>query len=125
MAPGETTPLIASVPVGSPPPRYRHGVFRRFCTIALTSVLVYIFLSFIVLLIIDDHGGFPDDGWPLSRSTGPLSHHELRALLLKTPSAEAAEEWSRYYTAGDHVAGRNHSQVRLGPTASRAGANGR
>ncbi|MBE3044658.1 hypothetical protein IMZ48_19275, partial [Candidatus Bathyarchaeota archaeon] len=93
------------------------------------SVLVYIFLSFIVLLIIDvpgHHGGFLNDGWPLSRSTGPLSHHELRALLLKTPSAEAAEEWSRYYTAGDHVAGRNHSQVtRFGPTASRAGANGR
>lgn len=112
MAPGETTPLISTIRVGSPPPRYRHGVLRRFCTIALTSTLVYIFISFIVLLIIDvpEHNG-AGDGWPLSRSSDPVSHHQLRELLLRTPSAESAEEWSRYYTSGDHVAGRNYSQV--------------
>ena len=111
MSPSETTPLISTVRVGSPPPRYRHGVFRRFCTIALTSILIYVFLTFVVLLFIDVPEHHAHDPWPL-RSSVPLSHHELRELLLRTPSAESAEEWSRYYTSGDHLAGRNHSQVR-------------
>lgn len=112
MPPGETTPLITTVRVGNPRPRYRHGVLRRFCTIALTSTLVYIFVSYIILLIVDvpEHHGHRD-GWPLSRSPDSLPHHQLRELLLKTPSSDGAEEWSRYYTSGDHVAGRNYSQV--------------
>lgn len=112
MTPSETTPLISTVQVGSRPPRYRHGILRRFCTIALTSTLVYIFISFIIVLFIDvpEHHGHRD-GWPRSRPSDPVSHHQLRELLLRTPSTESAEEWSRYYTSGDHVAGRNYSQV--------------
>lgn len=116
MPPGENTPLISTVRVGNPPPRYPHNVFRRFCSIALTSLVVYTFISFLVLLIIDGPGhrhghGFFDDVWPLGWSSSPVSHHELKKLLLDAPSAESAEEWSRYYTSGNHVAGKNLSQV--------------
>ncbi len=31
--------------------------------------------------------------------------------MLATPKEEKAEEWSRYYTAGPHLAGKNYSQV--------------
>ncbi|SPO07642.1 related to glutamate carboxypeptidase II [Cephalotrichum gorgonifer] len=118
-APGENTPLISTVRVGNPPRRYHHNVLRRFCTIALTSILTYSFLSFVILLIIDETGhhhgrhghGFFNDVWTEGRPSKSLSHDELRELLLSAPSAEGAEEWSRYYTAGDHVAGRNYSQA--------------
>lgn len=31
--------------------------------------------------------------------------------MLKTPEEKKAEEWSRYYTSGPHLAGKNYSQV--------------
>jgi len=37
----------------------------------------------------------------------------LRQILLDTPSSERAEEWSRYYTCGPHLAGKNLSQAVL------------
>ncbi|KAK3996452.1 PA domain-containing protein [Cladorrhinum sp. PSN332] len=40
-----------------------------------------------------------------------LSHDQLRQILLDTPSSQRAEEWSRYYTAGPHLAGKNLSQA--------------
>ncbi|KAK4162543.1 hypothetical protein QBC43DRAFT_77503 [Cladorrhinum sp. PSN259] len=40
-----------------------------------------------------------------------LSHDQLRQILLDTPSSQKAEEWSRYYTAGPHLAGKNLSQA--------------
>jgi N-acetylated-alpha-linked acidic dipeptidase len=41
----------------------------------------------------------------------PLSFEELQAILISTPNGKKAEEWSRYYTAGPHLAGKNYSQV--------------
>jgi len=40
-----------------------------------------------------------------------VTYEQLRQLLLDTPSSGKAEEWSRYYTAGPHLAGKNYSQA--------------
>jgi N-acetylated-alpha-linked acidic dipeptidase len=40
-----------------------------------------------------------------------LDFQGLQATLLETPNAEKAEEWSRYYTSGPHLAGKNFSQA--------------
>ena len=50
----------------------------------------------------------PHDAWPQGFG---LSFDELQQLLLETPSAEKAREWSAYYTAGPHLAGKNLSQA--------------
>jgi N-acetylated-alpha-linked acidic dipeptidase len=46
--------------------------------------------------------------WP---SGNGLDYEELQTLLLGTPSAARAREWSKYYTAGPHLAGKNLSQA--------------
>lgn len=48
--------------------------------------------------------------WPLS-SEERLSFKELQEILLKTPREDKAREWSQYYTAGPHLAGKNLSQA--------------
>jgi len=40
-----------------------------------------------------------------------ITFEELQTILLETPKEEKAQEWSRYYTAGPHLAGKNYSQV--------------
>jgi len=50
----------------------------------------------------------PHPSWPQGDG---LSYSELKDILLKTPSAEKAREWSKYYTAGPHLAGKNLSQA--------------
>jgi N-acetylated-alpha-linked acidic dipeptidase len=40
-----------------------------------------------------------------------LSYASLKELLLETPDARKAREWSQYYTAGPHLAGKNLSQA--------------
>jgi N-acetylated-alpha-linked acidic dipeptidase len=40
-----------------------------------------------------------------------LSYASLKKLLLHTPDAEKAREWSKYYTAGPHLCGKNQSQA--------------
>jgi N-acetylated-alpha-linked acidic dipeptidase len=40
-----------------------------------------------------------------------MVYEDLQSLLLKTPSEDKAKEWSQYYTAGPHLAGRNLSQA--------------
>jgi len=115
----EQTPLIRTVYVG--PPRRRApqgGVCRRFCTIAISSILIFTFASFIVGLFVQ----FPDDWewhWPhhrhghgrYLRRPETITHEQLQLILHDTPSSQLAEEWSWYYTAGPHLAGQNYSQV--------------
>jgi len=36
---------------------------------------------------------------------------ELQEILLSTPKEEKAQEWSKYYTSGPHLAGKNFSQA--------------
>ncbi len=114
----ERTPLIQRVDVRPHRDRYPHHRLRFVCTtilaaIVLTGGVVAVFLfSF----------GTPDktpalswfstsripSGW--AHKTG-LDFEELQTLLLGTPDPERAREWSRYYTSGTHLAGRNFSQA--------------
>ena len=40
-----------------------------------------------------------------------ITYAELQTILLETPKQDKAAEWSRYYTAGPHLAGKNYSQA--------------
>jgi N-acetylated-alpha-linked acidic dipeptidase len=51
---------------------------------------------------------FPYPSWPNSPG---LTYEQLQAVLQSTPSAAKAREWSSYYTAGPHLAGKNLSQA--------------
>ncbi|KAL6904632.1 hypothetical protein GGI43DRAFT_397708 [Trichoderma evansii] len=112
----ESTPLIQTVRVGAPRRRYPHNTARRFCTIACASVLLCGFATFLL------HALYIWPSWQDHRHRHPhhghhghkgkrLSHEALQKILLDTPSSEKAEEWSRYYTAGAHLAGKNYSQA--------------
>ncbi|KAK0632996.1 hypothetical protein B0T14DRAFT_50323 [Immersiella caudata] len=48
--------------------------------------------------------------WPGCRHR-TVTYQQLRQILLETPSSEKVEEWSRYYTSGPHLAGKNYSQA--------------
>jgi N-acetylated-alpha-linked acidic dipeptidase len=50
----------------------------------------------------------PHAAWPESEG---ISYEELKKTLLDTPDGEKAREWSQYYTAGPHLAGKNLSQA--------------
>jgi len=50
----------------------------------------------------------PHPGWPASDG---LSLEDLKKILDDVPDAGKAREWSRYYTAGPHLAGKNLSQA--------------
>jgi N-acetylated-alpha-linked acidic dipeptidase len=50
----------------------------------------------------------PHDAWPESYG---LPYDQLQQILLNVPSAAKAREWSNYYTAGPHLAGKNLSQA--------------
>ncbi|KAJ0352017.1 hypothetical protein COL154_003819 [Colletotrichum chrysophilum] len=112
----ERTPLITNVYVGAPRPRYQNHVLRRFCTIALSSILIFWSVFFVVALFVDDpprHHHHHHHGWSLTNSfnRAPITHEEVQKILFEVPSSEKAEEWSRYYTAGPHLAGQNYSQA--------------
>lgn len=111
----ERTPLLVRIPVAERPPRYPHAVLRRFCTVALASILIWFFIAVAVSMAY-----FPADGsqrdpgddrkWP-GYHKSKLSYEQLQRILLEVPSSQHAEEWSRYYTAGPHLAGKNYSQA--------------
>ena len=111
----ERTPLLSTERVASPRPRYPHAVVRRFCTVALASTLIWFFIAVAVSLTIfpnghshhDPHGGWT---WP-GCGRRKVSHEHLQRILLNIPSRQKAEEWSRYYTSGPHLAGKNYSQA--------------
>ncbi|KAI0203508.1 hypothetical protein F4808DRAFT_22062 [Astrocystis sublimbata] len=103
----EHTPLITTVAVGAPRPRYPHSTLRRFCSIALGSSLVVLLFTFLLTDFSTPPHGHPHPG-PGGKH---VSYEKLQALLLDTPSAEKASEWSNYYTSGPHLAGQNLSQA--------------
>ncbi|KAI0021133.1 hypothetical protein F4780DRAFT_301294 [Xylariomycetidae sp. FL0641] len=105
----EHTPLITTVTVAPPRQRYPHHTLRRFCSIALTSSLIALLVTFLVSVVYA-----PEDTTPHRRPAHGdkgITYKELQGLLLDTPSAEKASEWSKYYTAGPHLAGKNLSQA--------------
>ncbi|KAK3330180.1 hypothetical protein B0H66DRAFT_597726 [Apodospora peruviana] len=107
--PTEQTPLITTVRVSSHRHRYSHNVVRRFCTIALSSILIWFSLAFIILAFFSTIQ-IPHHAWP-GHHRRKVSYEQLRQVLLDTPSSKEAEEWSRYYTSGPHLAGKNESQA--------------
>lgn len=123
MPANEQTPLITTVVVGQQRPRYTHSTLRRFCTISLTAVLVVILILFIIPVrwtpwnSEDDpsspnslswSSALPHETWPHSQG---IEYEDLEKILLQTPQAEKIREWSKYYTAGSHLAGKNLSQA--------------
>ncbi|KAI1186982.1 hypothetical protein F5B17DRAFT_401513 [Nemania serpens] len=110
----ERTPLITTVVVGTPRQRYPHHNLRRLCTIALSSSLVALMITFLVVVVYappySHTRPWPQHPWP-HHGRNNLTYEKLQALLLETPSAEKASEWSKYYTSGAHLAGQNLSQA--------------
>lgn len=115
MASNEQTPLLTIVRIAPPRQRYRHSTLRRFCTIALGTTLIVIVVLFLlpVQWLPRDASkpppsGRPHKSWPDSNG---ITYKELQHVLLHTPEEEKAREWSNYYTAGPHLAGKNLSQA--------------
>ena len=120
MAPGEQTPLLQTVRIAPPRQRYTHSAIRRVCTIALAiSTIVVIVLFLLPREWLPGHGGhgrtillwpssYPQKAWPQNDG---ISYTELQDILLQTPREEKVREWSQYYTAGPHLAGKNFSQA--------------
>lgn len=118
--PDERTPLLAVVHVRPQIPRYQHSTLRRFCTIALSSILFLVLLCFLlpVAFLPNIHDGdssylpwansLPHKAWPLNDG---MEYGELQRLLQETPNESEARKWSKYYTAGPHLAGKNLSQA--------------
>ncbi|MCJ1415434.1 hypothetical protein MMC32_001766 [Xylographa parallela] len=123
----ERTALIQVVRIGPPRQRYTHSTLRRFCTIALGTTLTLLLILFLLPAAWLPRGHhhshnespwFPGSGpgisshphseWP--QSTG-LAYKELLEILLQTPNKSKARQWSEYYTAGPHLAGKNLSQA--------------
>ena len=125
MAHNEQTPLLQVVRVAPARQRYPYGTLRRFCTIALSTTLIAIVILFLLPNAWFPHrshsGGsdqpswyfpwskpYPHGEWP--RSSG-LEYKQLQDILLETPNEDKVREWSEYYTAGPHLAGKNLSQA--------------
>ena len=117
----EHTPLIQTVVIARPRDRYSHSTLRRFCTISLISTLLVIVILFLLpsglLPGLEDHrnhlpfwplSGWLPSSWPESEG---VSFENLQRILLETPDGVKTEEWSKYYTAGPHLAGKNISQA--------------
>lgn len=136
MADTERTPLLTVVRVEPPRQRYPHSKVRRFCTFLLSAVLlVAIVIFLLVLFVIPDcedlrrrnhnsklclskHPFFRNDAHEdqAYSSTKPyadegLTYEELIDILAETPDEKKVREWSAYYTAGPHLAGKNLSQA--------------
>lgn len=119
MAPSESTPLLV-VPVAPQRQRYPHRLLRRLCSVTLGAVLVVALILFLIPSSRSSQDGdpaaippwaagkLPHKSWPHSQG---LSYKHLQEIIHDTPSADRAREWSRYYTSGPHVAGKNLSQA--------------
>lgn len=115
----ESTPLLV-VRVAPQRHRYPHSKLRRACTFILGAILIVAVIAFLLPFAIlpREHGSFwsylpwsspfPNKSWPHSNG---LKYDDLQHILQTTPSEDKAEEWSRYYTSGPHLAGKNFSQA--------------
>lgn len=119
----ERTPLIQHVDVRPHRDRYPHHRLRFVCTTILSAIIL---IGGLVAVLLFSFGAFDDQesapssklslssasqipqGW-LGKTS--LEYEELQSILLNTPDAEQAREWSKYYTSGPHLAGKNLSQA--------------
>jgi N-acetylated-alpha-linked acidic dipeptidase len=106
----ERTPLITTIHIAPPRQRYRNRTVRRFCTIAFCSTLIAGTFFFLLPLVFLPKHLHPHPKPPHHKKPS-LSFEELSTILLETPKEEKAQEWSKYYTSGPHLAGKNYSQV--------------
>jgi N-acetylated-alpha-linked acidic dipeptidase len=120
----EQTPLLQHVHVRPHRDRYPHHRLRLVCTTLLSSLVLIGGLAAVLLFSFGplDQGDASApataqslfsaaqraDGW--LRKT-PEGYEALQSILLNTPDAAQAREWSRYYTSGPHLAGKNLSQA--------------
>lgn len=104
----ERTPLITTIRVAPPRQRYTHSIVRRFCTVALGSSLIALVVVFLLPVAFLPHHSHRRPHHPHDSA---ITYSELQTILLETPKEEKAQEWSKYYTAGPHLAGKNYSQV--------------
>jgi N-acetylated-alpha-linked acidic dipeptidase len=133
----ETTPLIAVVHVApAQPPRrrnYNHSGVRRFCSCCLgLLLLVSITAALLVLFLVPDcdrnhqrhrricipkhplyrdHNRHSSNGLSTFQADPSLDYAHLIDVLLQTPNETKVKEWSKYYTSGPHLAGKNLSQA--------------
>lgn len=110
MSSNEQTPLITTVYVRPARPRYRHNIVRRFCTVALGSSFIFLVVLFLTPVAFLSHSR-PHKHHPPKHGVNAVSFKELQQILLDTPESSKAAEWSRYYTSGPHLAGKNLSQA--------------
>src|SRR5277367_2547442 len=110
MASNERTPLITTVRVAPPRQRYQHSTIRRFFSVAFGSTVIFIILFAIIPTLFIPDGRHHPSHEPF-REANPITYEELQEILLTTPKEEKAAEWSKYYTAGPHLAGKNLSQA--------------
>ena len=116
----ERTPLLQTVVIAPRRQRYTHSTIRRFSTICLASTLVVIVILFLLpsewlpggkegmSAYLPGKSFYPHPSWPQSEG---LLYQELQEVLQTTPQEDKAREWSQYYTAGPHLAGKNLSQA--------------
>ena len=116
----ERTPLVQTVRISAPRQRYPHSTLRRFCTLALSSTLVIVVICFLLPFgsLPRHHGSvssylpwaqpYPSRAWPESEG---ITYRDLQDILATTPKENKAREWSKYYTSGPHLAGKNLSQA--------------
>jgi len=108
----EQTPLITTIQIAPARPRYRHSVVRRFCTIACLSTLIASAILFLLpIALFPWHKHHHKHHKPTPPESNPITFKELQSILLDTPKEEKAQEWSKYYTSGPHLAGKNYSQA--------------
>ncbi|KAF1364194.1 Zn-dependent exopeptidase [Lizonia empirigonia] len=118
----EHTPLIQTVEVRPyVRDRYPHHRLRFWCTSVLSTIVL---VGGIVAILLFSFTWESDSDLPAvfqrahskkiaeawSRRTS-LEYDDLQTILLKTPDADKAREWSEYYTSGPHLAGKNLSQA--------------
>ncbi|RMZ68484.1 glutamate carboxypeptidase ii [Pyrenophora seminiperda CCB06] len=122
----EHTPLIQRVDVRPHRDRYPHHGLRFFCTTLLSATIIAGGLATVYLLSFappsqEEATSASRLSFSSSSSTSQipegwagktaLDFDLLQSILLQTPDAAKAEEWSRYYTSGPHLAGKNLSQA--------------
>lgn len=118
----EQTPLIQTVEVRPyVRDRYPHHRLRFWCTSVLSALVLVGGIVAVLLFSFDwktendlpsafdrAHSQQIAEAW--SRRTS-LDYEDLQTILLETPDADKAREWSKYYTSGPHLAGKNLTQA--------------
>ncbi|KAK6539299.1 hypothetical protein TWF694_009532 [Orbilia ellipsospora] len=116
-----TTPLLAVAPVQRHRRSHRTNTCARFCYIVAQVTIFYAILYLLILfplrLIPQWHSPLkwkdvhpPHDRYPLPRNKN-LGLENIYRILESTPDSNKAKQWSKYYSSGPHLAGKNHTQA--------------